>query len=59
MQKIITSGKGIAIDYDAVARDSQAHSKEIYLWGQEEDTDIKDGELFFLFDRSHRGSREE
>ena len=43
VQKIITSAKGVALDYDTVARDSQAHSKELYLWGQGEGDDIKDG----------------
>ncbi len=43
VQKIITSGKGVALDYDAVARDVQAQSKEMYLWGQADAEDIKDG----------------
>ncbi len=43
MQKIITSGKGVAIDYDNVARDAQGNSKELYLWGQSEQDDLKDG----------------
>ncbi|KAI0702521.1 Eisosome component PIL1-domain-containing protein, partial [Cytidiella melzeri] len=42
VQKIITSQKGIAIDYDNVSRDAQTHSKELYLWGQTESDDIKD-----------------
>ncbi|THH02138.1 hypothetical protein EW026_g686 [Hermanssonia centrifuga] len=42
VQKIITSGKGVAIDYDNVARDAQGNSKELYLWGQSEQDDLKD-----------------
>ena len=42
MQRIITVEKGIAIDYDCVARDAKAQSKELYTWGQGEDADIKD-----------------
>ncbi|KAI0080122.1 hypothetical protein K474DRAFT_396057 [Panus rudis PR-1116 ss-1] len=41
-QKIVTTQKGIALDFDSVSRDSQAHSKEIYLWGQTEPEDLKD-----------------
>ena len=44
VQKIITSAKGVALDFDAVSRELQAHSKEVYLWGQTESSDIKDGE---------------
>jgi len=43
VQKIITIEKGVALDFDGVNRDSQAQSKELYLWGQGEDVDIKDG----------------
>ncbi|KAG7099280.1 hypothetical protein E1B28_001139 [Marasmius oreades] len=42
MQKIITTEKGVAIDFDNVSRDSKAQSKELYLWGQEEPDDLKD-----------------
>ncbi|EIN13686.1 hypothetical protein PUNSTDRAFT_94932 [Punctularia strigosozonata HHB-11173 SS5] len=42
VQKIITTGKGIAIDFDSVSRDAKAHSKELYMWGQEEKPDVKD-----------------
>ncbi|KAI0094631.1 Eisosome component PIL1-domain-containing protein [Irpex rosettiformis] len=42
VQKIITTTKGIAIDFDNVSRDSQTHSKELYFWGQAENDDIKD-----------------
>lgn len=44
MQKIITTAKGVAIDYDDVSRDAHSYSKELYLWGQTEPDDLKDGE---------------
>jgi hypothetical protein len=47
VQKMITTGKGVAIDFDSVSRDGKAHSKELYMWGQEEDVDIKDGWRLF------------
>lgn len=46
VQRIITTQKGIALDYDGLAGDTQAHSKELYMWGQSEEADIKDGTLF-------------
>ncbi|KAH9937119.1 Eisosome component PIL1-domain-containing protein [Fomitopsis serialis] len=42
IQRIITTQKGIALDYDGIAGDTQAHSKELYMWGQSEEPDIKD-----------------
>jgi hypothetical protein len=42
VQKIITTEKGVAIDFDSVSRDSKAQSKELYTWGQSEAEDIKD-----------------
>ncbi|KAK0456505.1 Eisosome component PIL1-domain-containing protein [Armillaria borealis] len=42
VQKIITIGKGVAIDFDSVSRDSKAQSKELYTWGQSEPDDLKD-----------------
>ncbi|CAA7266498.1 unnamed protein product [Cyclocybe aegerita] len=42
VQKIITTEKGIAIDFDSVARDSKSQSKELYTWGQSEAEDLKD-----------------
>ncbi|TFK80281.1 hypothetical protein K466DRAFT_559232 [Polyporus arcularius HHB13444] len=42
VQKIITTQKGIALDYDSVSRDTHAHSKELYTWGQNEHEDLKD-----------------
>lgn len=43
VQKIVTSEKGIALEFEGVSRSSHAHSKELYLWSQTEDEDIKDG----------------
>ncbi|KAG9120921.1 hypothetical protein FRC07_003341 [Ceratobasidium sp. 392] len=42
LQLVITSQKGIALDFDAVSRDSKSHSKELYLWGQDQVEDVKD-----------------
>ncbi|KAF9044777.1 hypothetical protein BDZ89DRAFT_979852 [Hymenopellis radicata] len=42
VQKIITTEKGVAIDFDSVSRDSKAQSKELYTWGQSELDDLKD-----------------
>ncbi|KAF9056230.1 Eisosome component PIL1-domain-containing protein [Panaeolus papilionaceus] len=42
VQKIITIQKGVAIDLDSLSRDSKAHSKELYTWGQSEAEDLKD-----------------
>ncbi|KAL0580391.1 lipid-binding protein [Marasmius crinis-equi] len=42
VQKIITTEKGVAIDFDSVSRDSKAQSKELYTWGQNELDDLKD-----------------
>ncbi|KAJ3480863.1 hypothetical protein NLI96_g8055 [Meripilus lineatus] len=42
VQKIITSQKGVSIDHDSLARDLHAHSKELYMWGQNEGDDIRD-----------------
>ena len=43
MQKIVTVKKGVALDFDNVSRDSHASSKELYMWGQNDNEDIKDG----------------
>lgn len=43
VQKIITTEKGVAIDFDSISRDSKTQSKELYTWGQAEADDIKDG----------------
>ena len=42
-QRLITTSKGIVMDHDNVARDAKANSKELYMWGQTETEDIKDG----------------
>lgn len=42
-QRLITTSKGIVMDYDHVAADSKATSKELYMWGQTETEDLKDG----------------
>lgn len=42
IQRIITTEKGVAIDFDSVSRDSKAQSKELYTWGQSELEDLKD-----------------
>ncbi|EAU93037.1 hypothetical protein CC1G_06757 [Coprinopsis cinerea okayama7 len=42
VQKIITASKGVALDFDCVARDTKAQSKELYTWGQNEPEDLKD-----------------
>ena len=36
------------MDYDNVARDAKASSKELYMWGQTETDDLKDGECTSL-----------
>lgn len=41
-QRMITTSKGIIIDYDNVGKDSKANSKELYMWGQTETDDLKD-----------------
>ena len=45
VQRIVTTAKGVAIDYDNVSRDAQGFSKEFYLWGQTDNDDVKDGML--------------
>jgi hypothetical protein len=42
IQKIVTSEKGVVIDFDSVSRNSKAQSKELYTWGQSESEDLKD-----------------
>jgi hypothetical protein len=43
VQKIITAEKGVALDLESLARDSHIQSKELYMWGQKEYSDVKDG----------------
>ena len=42
-QRLVTTSKGVIMDYDNVARDAKANSKELYMWGQTETDDLKDG----------------
>jgi len=42
VQKIITTEKGVAFDFDSISRDSKTQSKELYTWGQGEAQDLKD-----------------
>jgi len=39
---MVTASKGVALDFDSVARDAKASSKEMYVWGQTEAEDVKD-----------------
>lgn len=50
VQKIITTEKGVAIDFDSLSRDSKTQSKELYTWGQGESEDLKDGTHYLLLD---------
>lgn len=43
LQKIVTAEKGVALDFQGVSSDIQSQSKELYLWGQREQADVKDG----------------
>lgn len=42
-QRMVTTSKGVIIDFDKVAEDVKANSKELYTWGQTETDDLKDG----------------
>ncbi|KAF8973985.1 Eisosome component PIL1-domain-containing protein [Flammula alnicola] len=42
IQKIITTEKGVAIDFDSVSRNAKSQSKELYTWGQTEVEDLRD-----------------
>ncbi|KAH8988857.1 Eisosome component PIL1-domain-containing protein [Lactarius akahatsu] len=42
VQKIITAEKGVSLDFESLSRDAQAQSKELYMWGQHEEADVKD-----------------
>jgi len=48
VQKLITLEKGLTISFDNISRDSKAQSKELYTWGQSEEDDIKDGNMFWI-----------
>ncbi|KAH9968955.1 Eisosome component PIL1-domain-containing protein [Russula dissimulans] len=41
-QRIITLEKGITLDFQSLSLDSKSQSKELYLWGQHEASDVKD-----------------
>lgn len=43
VQRVITASKGVALDFESIANDSKSQSKELYMWGQHEADDIKDG----------------
>ncbi len=45
VQVLITDAKGIALDYQGVGKDAQSLSKDFYLWGQDQEEDVKDSEL--------------
>lgn len=50
LQINITNAKGVALDYEGIGRDSKALSKDLFLWGQQDqEEDIKDGKSF-IFD---------
>lgn len=40
------------LDFDNVAREAKAQSKEIYTWGQTEPEDLKDGMWLSCIDAS-------
>lgn len=42
-QRMITTSKGVIMDFDSLAKDAKANSKELYVWGQTETDDLKDG----------------
>jgi len=42
VQKIITQEKGVAIDFESLSRNAQSQSKELFMWGQHEQSDVKD-----------------
>ena len=42
LQLIITGQKGVVLDLEKQSQDCKAVSKEFYVWGQTEDSDIKD-----------------
>ncbi|KAL5518845.1 LSP1 [Sanghuangporus vaninii] len=42
VQRIITSQKGVVLDFESAAKDAKSQSKELYMWGQDQDEDLKD-----------------
>ena len=47
-QRLITTSKGVVMDLDNIAKDVKANSKELYMWGQTESDDLKDGWYTFM-----------
>jgi len=47
-QRLITTSKGVVMDLDNIAKDVKANSKELYMWGQTETDDLKDGWCTFM-----------
>lgn len=43
VQLAITAQKSLSLQFEAAGRDAQVYSKELYLWGQDQPEDIKDG----------------
>ena len=42
---MIIAQKSLVLEYDNIGRDSKTYGKELYLWGQEQTDDLKDGEV--------------
>ena len=53
-QRLITTSKGVVMDFDSIAKDVKANSKELYMWGQTESDDLKDGMCTFMGHSSRR-----
>lgn len=51
---MITTEKGVALDFDSVSRDSKNLSRQMYTWGQQGEADIKDG-VFHAFVATKEG----
>lgn len=49
IQLAITAQKSVALQFEGAGRDAQVYSKELYLWGQDQTEDIKDGASLFIF----------
>ena len=43
VQRIITTQKGVSLAFDGVCKEAKSQSRELYTWGQQEGSDIKDG----------------
>ena len=42
-ERLIAASKDVAIDYDKIAKDTNAISKELSIWGQTRADDLEDG----------------